>query len=293
VTLTPGTNKIAAFAMDAADNSSSTTTLNFFYLVNATLTVTTNGSGTVSPNDSGAVLQIGRSYSIKATAKTGFIFTNWTGGTNLPLSIITNGPTVRFLMASNLMLQANFVDVTKPILSITNITPGMNVTNAVFTVKGKAGDNVAVAGVYYSLNNTGWSNATTGNNWTNWSAVVTLSPGTNKFAAYALDAAGNFSITNTLNLRFTTPQVSDVAKTALAGVTLTGNQFAIMDWAYSVNGFSFTLKNSPGLDGHIQVSTDLISWDTITNFTSENSILIFTDPSATNFTQRYYRAVIP
>jgi Subtilase family/Divergent InlB B-repeat domain len=293
VTLMPGTNKIAAYAVDATGNASSIIALNLFYVVNAALMVTTNGNGTVSPNDNGVVLQIGKGYSIKATAAKGFVFTNWTGGTNLPLNVITNGTTVRFLMESNLMLQANFMDVARPTLSITNIIAGMNVSNAAFTVKGKASDNFMVAGVYYSLNNTGWSNAMTGNNWTNWSAALMLSPGTNKVAAYAVDATGNYSITNTLNLRFTDPLVSDVAKTSLASIILIGNQFAITDWAYSTNGFSLTLNNSQGLSGHIQVSTDLINWNTVTNFTGENSTIIFTDPAAMNFTQRFYRAVIP
>ena len=293
VTLMPGTNKIAAYAVDATGKSSSIIALNLFYVVNAALMVTTNGNGTVSPNDNGVVLQIGKGYSIKATAAKGFIFTNWSGGTNLPLNVITNGTTVRFLMESNLILQANFMDVARPTLSITNIITGMNVSNAAFTVKGKASDNFMVAGVYYSLNNTGWSNAMTGNNWTNWSAALMLSPGTNKVAAYAVDATGNYSITNTLSFRFTDLPVSDVAKTSLASITLIGNQFAITDWAYSTNGFSLTLNNSQSLSGHIQVSTDLINWNTVTNFTGENSTLIFTDPTAMNFTQRFYRAVIP
>ncbi len=159
VALTPGTNIIAAYAVDSTGNLSTTNRLNFFYVVNATLTVTTNGQGILTPNDNGMLLPIGKGYSITATAGAGFIFTNWTGGTNLPLSVLTNKITVSFLMVTNLMLQANFVDVTRPTLSITNVTTGMNVSNASFTVKGTAGDNVAVTNVYYQLNNTGWSNA--------------------------------------------------------------------------------------------------------------------------------------
>ena len=103
--------------------------------------------------------------------------------------MLTNGPTVQFEMASNLILQANFVALTKPTISITNVPAGLSVSNAAFTVKGKAGDNWQVANVFYSLNNGSWSNAVTGNNWTNWSAAVTLVPGTNTIAAYAVDPA--------------------------------------------------------------------------------------------------------
>ena len=68
------------------------------------------------------------------------VATNWLGG------VTTNNATVQFMMASNLTLQVTFADVTKPTLSITNVTAGMAVSNASFTVRG--GDNVAVAGVF-------------------------------------------------------------------------------------------------------------------------------------------------
>ena len=63
----------------------------------AILTVRTNGVGTLSPNYNGALLQVGSSYAITATPGTGFAFINWTGGTNLPLTVLTNGPTLQFV----------------------------------------------------------------------------------------------------------------------------------------------------------------------------------------------------
>jgi hypothetical protein len=75
------------------------------------LQVQTQGLGTLSPNASNAVLNIGQSYSMTATPAAGFVFNNWTGGTSLPLGVLTNGATVQFTMASNLTLSANFVDV--------------------------------------------------------------------------------------------------------------------------------------------------------------------------------------
>ncbi|HTV75763.1 MAG TPA: hypothetical protein VMD57_02105, partial [Candidatus Baltobacteraceae bacterium] len=59
------------------------------------------------------------------------------------------------------------------------------------------------------------------------------------------------------------------------------------------NGLAFSLQLSAGLNGHIQVSTNLTSWSTLTNFTGTNSTLNFRDPAATNSSQRFYRAVIP
>jgi hypothetical protein len=75
-------------------------------------------------------------------------------------------------------------------------------TNGGFAVTGKAGDNVAVGTVYYSLNGSGWTAATTGNQWTNWTADVTLTPGPNTIQAYAVDTSGNYSPTSSVSVHY-------------------------------------------------------------------------------------------
>ena len=130
----------------------------------------------------------------------GFGFVNWTDGLG---NVITNGATLKFIMASNLTFLANFVDITKPTLSITNpIKSGEKWSNAVFTVSGKARDNVAVSNVLVSLNGASWTSATLFNHGSNWTEQVTLIPGTNTIAAYAVDTSGNFSLTNTVKLDY-------------------------------------------------------------------------------------------
>ena len=455
VTLTPGTNTIRAYAVDTSGNISTTNTVIFDYVPSAILTVSTNGLGSLNPNYNGALLQIGKSYSITATAGTGFTFANWTSGTNLPLTIITNGTTVQFLMVSNLMLQANFVDTSKPTLSITNLTAGQRVSNAVFTVKGTASDNWQVGNVVCQINGGGWNSATNLNNWTNWTAGVTLTPGTNIVQAFAVDTSGNVSTTNSVSVQFvvtnqlqihaiglgtispnysnawlnigqnysitsapasgfvftkwvistnwsggtttsktnlmfmmasnltlqvtfadvTKPTLAITAPTAgqhmtnalatvvgtasdnwkvsavwyqLTNRILTGGKWSLAtttnnytNWttivtlaagtntvkAYAVDlggnysttssvsvlssntfklqlnfalsqpltstGLNFTLQISSNLDGHIQVSTNLFNWVTLTNFVGTNTTLNFRDPAATNSNSRFYRAVIP
>ena len=59
------------------------------------------------------------------------------------------------------------------------------------------------------------------------------------------------------------------------------------------NGLVFNLQLSTGLDGHIQVSTNLITWTNLASFVGSNSTITFHDPAATNSSHRYYRAVIP
>ena len=53
----------------------------------------------MSPNYSNAVLALGQSYSMTAKPGTGFMFTNWAGGTSLPLVVLTNKATLQFVMA--------------------------------------------------------------------------------------------------------------------------------------------------------------------------------------------------
>ena len=183
-------------------SASSTATTNGTYVAVNQLQIRAIGLGTVSPNYSNAWLEIGKNYSMTAKPGTGFMFTNWTGGTGLPLAVLTNKPALQFVMQSNLVLQMNFVDTNRPTMSITNLAPDQRVSNAVFTVKGKARDNWQVSNVVCQLNGGAWSNAATANGWTNWTAAVNLVPGTNTISAYAIDTSGNLSLTNTVKLDY-------------------------------------------------------------------------------------------
>ena len=63
------------------------------------------------------------------------------------------------------------------------------------------------------------------------------------------------------------------------------------DQASGSNGFSGLLYALPGLRYEVDASTDLLSWQAVTNFLSTNSPFSFRDSNATNFNQRFYRAV--
>jgi hypothetical protein len=56
------------------------------------------------------------------------------------------------------------------------------------------------------------------------------------------------------------------------------------------NCFNLTLFSLSGLNYQIEASTDLVNWVTITNFATTNSPFYFTDPSATNYSRRFYRS---
>src|SRR5207247_10831545 len=62
--------------------------------------------GTLSPNHSNAVLEIGRALAITAKPGAGYLFSNWVDNAG---NVLTNGPTLKFVMQSNLVFQANFI----------------------------------------------------------------------------------------------------------------------------------------------------------------------------------------
>jgi hypothetical protein len=279
LTLMPGTNLFAAYATDTSGNNSPTNSLNFQFVVTNLLGVRANGLGTISPNYSNSWLEVGRNYSMTATPATGFTVTNWTISTNWLGGIITNNATVQFMMASNLTLQINFADISRPILTITAPTAGQKMTNALAAFVGTASDNWNIAGVWCQLNSNAWNLVTTTNSYTNWTKTVTLLVGTNTLKAYALDLGGNYSITNSIS----------VVSSNTFKLQLTITNALSMD----ASGLVFSLQLSTGLNGHIQVSTNLTSWATLTNFVGTNSTLNFRDPAVTNSSRKFYRAVIP
>jgi hypothetical protein len=284
VTLTPGTNIVQAFAVDTSGNVSTTNSVSVQFVVTNQLQIHAIGLGTISPNYSNAWLNIGQNYSITSAPASGFVFTKWVISTNWSGGTTTSKTNLMFMMASNLTLQVTFADVTKPTLAITAPTAGQHMTNALATVVGTASDNWKVSAVWYQLTNrilTGgkWSLATTTNNYTNWTTIVTLAAGTNTVKAYAVDLGGNYSTTSSVSV-------------------LSSNTFKLqLNFALSQpltsTGLNFTLQISSNLDGHIQVSTNLFNWVTLTNFVGTNTTLNFRDPAATNSNSRFYRAVIP
>jgi sugar lactone lactonase YvrE len=218
---------------ESGANFSATNTVTFNYFPGAPLTVSISGKGTVAPDYNGALLQIGKTYAMTARPGPGFVFTNWTllnisdfslfdlnsmGQlvlvTNttvvLPGAVITNRPTLSFVMAAPSVIfsnanasltaetgyRANFADVQPPALRITSPAPNAMVTNASFLITGTASDNAAVASVQYQFNGGGWQTAAGTNQ---WSEAVGLNPGTNTIQAYAVDTSGNVSATNTVN----------------------------------------------------------------------------------------------
>ena len=103
VTLSPGTNSVSAYAVDANGNDSLTNKVKFLYIITSPITLSTNGNGRITPNLSGQSLNIGEDYTVTAIAGKGQVFSNWTG------SISATANPLTFLMQSNMALQASFI----------------------------------------------------------------------------------------------------------------------------------------------------------------------------------------
>lgn len=121
--LVPGTNTFQIAATDAAGNFSITNTRIVIYKVILPLVLTINGSGLVSGATNGQLLELGKSYALKATAKPGNVFSNW-----LVNGESSSSAALTFVMASNLSVVANFV--TNPFVTLKGNYSGLFYPNA-------------------------------------------------------------------------------------------------------------------------------------------------------------------
>lgn len=213
LSLIPGVNVIKFYAKDLSGNVSATNTVSFGYNVSVPVGIDFNppGAGTIKGAVNGQLLQIGKPFSLSVKAAKGYSFLNWTGGTN------TTSAKITFIMVSNLTFTANFRDTTRPVNVILSPTKGQTVSNAAPIATGRAMDNTGVTAVWCRVNTGAWfqANLTDGTNWQTASLATQLADGPNTVSAYALDAAGNASLTNTIAFTFMVPPIADWAPDSL------------------------------------------------------------------------------
>lgn len=117
--LIPGPNTIRVRAIDTSSNVSTTVARTVTYTVVSPFTLTINGSGTVSPNLTNVLLDVGTNYTLTAKPGSGQVFSNCVG----PDGVLATTPTFTFTMQSNLELTLNFV--TNPFIPFTGIYDGL------------------------------------------------------------------------------------------------------------------------------------------------------------------------
>ena len=104
--LNSGANTLRAYAVDTFNNISTTNSVTFNYVPSKQIIVQQTGSGTLTPNYNGWLLQIGKSYSMTAKPGFGYLFVNWTdGGGNM----LSTAQTLKFTVQTNLTVAANFI----------------------------------------------------------------------------------------------------------------------------------------------------------------------------------------
>ena len=133
-----------------------------------------------------------------------------------------------------------------------------------------------------------WTNASTLNNWTNWSASLPLVPGTNSLQAFAVDTSGNASTTNSVSFEYVASLVSPAVSVSTSVLPIVAAP-AILSPAGFVNGqYSLTVLGTTNAQYVVQASTDLVNWVSVQTNTPP---FTYVDTEAGQFNQRYYRAV--
>jgi hypothetical protein len=199
------TNKFELWAEDATGNRSATKTTSFVFVRSAPLLVTALGKGTISPNYSNAMLEIGLGRSMKATGANGHQFRRWEVATNWLNPVVVTNATLNFVMQPDLTLTVVFADTNRPVMTVTNLVANQRISNAVFTVRGKVTDNVAVSNVWYRLNGgPDWlpASSVVAGRTSLWSAPLVLDLPTNTFEVWAEDVAGNRSPTSRVSFSY-------------------------------------------------------------------------------------------
>lgn len=103
--LIPGLNTIQAYSVSTSGNESAVVSRTVDYIVVSPLSLTVNGTGTVSPNLNNDLLDVGTDYTVTAKPGAGQILSNWVDGDE----VLGTAAKLTFTMQSNMVLVANFV----------------------------------------------------------------------------------------------------------------------------------------------------------------------------------------
>lgn len=109
------------------------------------------------------------------------VATNGLGATNSTPSVVTVN-----------------ADTERPTVAIMTPTAGEKWVAPEFQMTGSASDNSQLAGVWYSVNSGPWTLARSNGNWNGWYANFFPTNGANTISVFAMDRAGNVSLTNSV-----------------------------------------------------------------------------------------------
>jgi hypothetical protein len=185
---------------------------------NAILTVTCSYSLSAS---SGAFGAVGGSSSVDVTTAGGCSWSvanvpawititsgnggsgNGTVGYTVAAHTNSGGRNATLVIAGrNYTVSQSAPDLTRPTVVFSSPAANATLTNSVITITGTADDNDSVTHVDYRVGAGAFAPATGTHN---WSASVTLQPGTNLLSVRSVDVSGNISLTNTRSVFASVP----------------------------------------------------------------------------------------
>ncbi len=103
VTLLSGENVVQVKSVDTSGNESVIVSRSFTYVNSSALSLQIVGNGRVTPLQDGQILEVGKTYSVKAVPGADYVFNGWTG------SVTNSNATLSFVMSAGINLTANFV----------------------------------------------------------------------------------------------------------------------------------------------------------------------------------------
>jgi hypothetical protein len=105
--LVPGRNTVLAYAVDSAGNVSYTRGASFTHVVTSTLTLVTNGTGAITRSFKTSLLEVGKTYTVKAQPGSGYVFSGWKSGSS---ELLSTSESFTFTMQPDMVLLADFIE---------------------------------------------------------------------------------------------------------------------------------------------------------------------------------------
>jgi hypothetical protein len=234
--LSAGVNIVEVKSVDSSGNESPVISRTITNIVTAPVIVTMAGSGSITPNYNGQWLEVGRSYTMTAAPATGFAFSNWSG------SLANGSAQLSFVMQPGLTLRANFIDNSRPAISMSSPLAGARLTNSTVAIRGVASDNSGIARILCRVNDGPYEVA---DGTVNWSRLVSLGAGTNWIYVKSVDVNGLESTESTRTLIYVVTEPINVAINGRGTASPRHGQFLEVGKAYTATitpatGFIFT-----------------------------------------------------
>lgn len=166
-------------------------------------------------------------------------------------------------------------DLQSPTLVVMDPSAGQNIGWG-FQVDGFASDDGRLAGVWFQLNSGPWYLTESSDFWQSWWSPLFPVPGTNVLRCYAMDAAGNYSPTNTLN--FTATIVSQLVLLLNGPGVTKPNAYSNGCFLEVGSNYVITAKTPPGYifagwSGGIQSAKEKLSFTMQTNLLLQASFV--------------------